>query len=281
MDTTIVKSKPVIGIVGGMGPQAGNAVCSRITALSTATCDQDHLPVIMVSFPHEIADRSQYLNGFEKENPGYAIARIIATLETAGATLIGIACNTAHAPAIFDVIQMELHARHSRVNLLHMPGETCRFLREQYPGLKRVGVLATNGTSQSGLYSAMLEEQGFIVVSPPAAFQDQVIHRMIYDPVWGIKACPDHISTEVRRLQQDILHFFSAAGTEALILGCTELSLVFDEQQASPMHLIDATDCLARALINLATTSPTSSDPVSFSPLNRIASDKPVMAKSI
>jgi aspartate racemase len=243
----------VIGIVGGMGPQAGNALFNRITCNTPATSDQEHLPVILASFPSEITDRTLYLDGLVRENPAHAINLVIERLEQAGAAIIGIACNTSHAPAIFDVIREGLLARSSTVQLLHMPNETCQYIRQHMPMVSRVGLMTTNGTYRSRLYKNILESMGYEVVVPDPEFQNDVIHRMVYDPEWGIKANPAEIRQEVKMLLERALDFFSGANTEAIILGCTEFSLLFKKTMARGMPLVDATDCLAKALVRIAT----------------------------
>ena len=95
----------MIGIVGGMGPLAGLDVFKKITEETPVTSDQEHAPVLLFSVPAQIPDRTEFLLGREKTNPAIAISEIILTLEKAGARVVGIPCNTAHSPRIFDVIR--------------------------------------------------------------------------------------------------------------------------------------------------------------------------------
>lgn len=71
----------MIGIIGGVGPLAGLDIVTKIIEETIATTDQEHLPVLLSSQPHRIADRTAYLLGQESENPAYAIAEIIQELE--------------------------------------------------------------------------------------------------------------------------------------------------------------------------------------------------------
>ena len=66
--------------------------------------DQDHLPVAMLSIPEKVLDRTEFLLGKVNENPGLAIAEIANKLAETGAEIVGIPCNTAHSPEIFDAI---------------------------------------------------------------------------------------------------------------------------------------------------------------------------------
>jgi aspartate racemase len=245
-------SNHVIGIVGGMGPHAGNALMNRITCNTPAAKDQDHLPVILASFPAGIVDRTRYLEGHEKENPAFAIGRVIERLEAAGATIIGLACNTSYVPAIFDVVRDTLRQRSSNVRLLSMPAETCAYIQNKLPGITRVGLMTTNGTYRSGIYKNLLQAMGYEVINPEPVFQQNVVHRMIYDPGWGIKANPNGTTREVKLFLNEALDFFAGNNTDTIVLGCTEFSLVFDSDNARGMQLVDTTDCLAKALVQAA-----------------------------
>jgi aspartate racemase len=242
----------VIGIVGGMGPEAGLALFKNILLKTPATVDQEHLPVILMSFPDAIGDRTQYLEGQIPVNPAFSIIRIIRKLEAAGAEVIGLACNTVYSPAIFDVIAARtLHAE-SRITLLNMPFETCRHIRENLLGVRRIGLMTTNGTYRSGIYKTMLESMGFEVAVPDAGFQNDVIHRMIYDPQYGIKACPGSISQQVKQWSRQALTYFKRRHVDAIILGCTDLSLVFTESTIRDMIIVDSTASFASSLVSKA-----------------------------
>lgn len=241
----------VIGIVGGMGPQAGNTLFEQIILHTPAKTDQEHLSVLLASFPSTILDRTAYLNGQVSENPAYAIEEVIKKLETAGAQLIGMACNTSHVPAIMEVIQATLTARNSKVELLHMPLKTCLFMQNRYPTVKKIGVLATNGVFSSKLYYTILEDMGYDLVVHDSSMQDQ-IHRIIYDQDWGLKAHPEYLHPQALSWLNELLDYFIQQGTDALILGCTEFSVAFRQHQIQNILLIDSTQCLAMALVNEA-----------------------------
>lgn len=244
-----------IGIVGGMGPQAGAALLNSITCITDAARDQDHLPVILMSFPAEVEDRTSYLDGHVSINPAYSIANIIGRLEQAGASVIGMACNTSHSPRIFNVIKEQLEKAGSEAMLLNMPFETCRHIKENHPQVRRVGVLSTNGTYRSGVYNNLLREMGFEVIVPPPEFQNDVIHAMVYDADYGIKSNAGCITPEVHALMKQAISFFREKRAEAIILGCTEFSLMPFSKQVNGMLVVDSTEALARALVKEATHS--------------------------
>lgn len=242
-----------IGIVGGMGPQAGVALLNSITCMTGAAKDQEHLPAILMSFPGDIEDRTSFLEGNVGINPAYSIANIISRLEIAGAKIIGIACNTSHAPRIYNVITEELKKAGSEVRLINMPFETCRYLQDNCPKVSRVGVLSTNGTYRAGVYNSVLYDMGFEVIVPEPEFQNDVIHAMVYDTGFGIKSNAGCITGEVNALMKKALSFFRERRADAIILGCTEFSLIPLASQVNGMLVVDSTDVMARALIKEAT----------------------------
>lgn len=242
----------VIGIVGGMGPHAGAALFNKILAHTDAKEDQQHLSAILMSFPRDIVDRTAFLEGRELVNPANSIVSVISKLEYAGAGIIGIACNTSHSPAIYDVIIEELKKRNSSIQLLNMPEETCKYIRDNYKRVRKIGLMTTNGTYKTGVYKNILETMGYDVIIPDLQFQESFIHKMIYDRDFGLKSNANHISKEALSLLDETLRFFSKNKTDAIILGCTELSLILTEEMVDDMVIVDSTEAFAKALIREA-----------------------------
>ena len=240
-----------IGIVGGVGPYAGLDLATKIFDQTIAAGDQDHLPVALLSLPSAIGDRTAFLTGQTTTNPGYAIAEVILKLEQIGARVVGIPCNTAHAPPIFGLVREQLEAAGSRVRLLNMIEEVAQFVRLRHPGIERIGVLCTTGTARSGVYPATLAAQGLQAVLPEEAVQEQV-QSAIYDPGDGIKACSHPVTPAARVRLLDALAHLGDHGARAVILGCTEIPLAVPEPTIDGVALVDATWVLAHALIREA-----------------------------
>src|SRR5690606_30986787 len=154
-----INKKSMIGIVGGVGPLAGVDIVTKIIEETKASTDQEHLPVILSSQPHRIADRTAYLLGKTNENPAFALAQIIQELEKAGASVVAVPCNTAHSPRIFDVVREELDKVSCGVKLLHLVEETARYIVEQHGNIA-VGILSTMGTRNTGLDRNVLDQNG-------------------------------------------------------------------------------------------------------------------------
>jgi aspartate racemase len=119
-----MKSKGIIGIVGGMGPEAGIDLARLVTEQTIAGCDQDHIPQVLFSLPEQINDRTEYLLKKSGPNPADSIARILITMESVGVKIAGMACNTAHAPNIFNSVEHHLAKKKSQIKLLNMVTES-------------------------------------------------------------------------------------------------------------------------------------------------------------
>jgi aspartate racemase len=243
-----MNERPVIGVVGGVGPYASLDLAAKIFDQTIAGSDQEHLPVILLSMPHAITDRTAFLLGQTDANPAYALAEIIRKLEAAGADVAGIPCNTAHSPRIFDVIVEELAAAGSRIRLVHMIREMVRFLAESYPTARKVGVLCTTGTARTEVYPALLTTHGIAALLPDEPIQEAV-QSAIYDRTYGIKVRSSPVTERARRqLLQAVAHL-QDRGAEVLLLGCTEIPLAIPERRIGSTAVLDPTLILARALI--------------------------------
>jgi len=239
----------MIGIVGGVGPHAGLDLMRKVFDQSLAANDQEHVDALLFSLPSSIVDRTEYLLGRVKENPGRAMAGILLRLEQAGATVAAIPCNTAHAAPIWDLIGKILQVRKSRIRLLHMIGETLSLMESRYPDLRRIGILATTGTSRSGLYQQALIDKSYDPLLPPDDMQHELIHPAIYDPEYGIKSLSGRVHPRAMASLREGFSSLAGQGAEAVILGCTEIPLAFPAPAEQGMICIDPAVALARALL--------------------------------
>lgn len=243
----------VIGIVGGMGPQSGLTLFNNILNLTKTNYDQGHFSVVLMSFPKHIEDRTSFLDGLTMVNPAINIVHIISKLESAGAKVVGLACNTSYAPDIYDVILDELQKKGIAIKLLHMPLETCRYIKDNCKSARTVGVMNTNGSYKANLYHNLLSQYGFDVVSPDRDFQSEIIHKLIYDPNIGLKANPNYITNEAKRLYGEAVSYFKGKKVDVIILGCTELSVFVGDRLLDDILIVDSMMVLAEALIREVT----------------------------
>jgi aspartate racemase len=235
----------IIGVVAGVGPFAGFDLLRKIAEQTDALRDQEHLSVASISQPRPIGDRTGFLLGKIRLNPGYAIAEQLHTLSQMGACVAGIPCNTAHAPAIFDIIR---RMAPDDLRLLHMIDEVIRHIQDHHAGIRKVGVLSTTGTYKSEMYPELLEGAGFRPIVPSKGVQSELINQAIYDPVYGLKAVGKATERSRDALGEGLAHL-RAKGAEAVILGCTEIPLAITEKSVGGAIILDPTLILARALI--------------------------------
>ena len=116
-------TSPLIGILGGMGPQAGLDMAEKLVMETLTEKDQDHLPFLLYSLPASVPDRTEFLLGITAENPAFAIADQFEAMARAGVKLAAMACNTAHARPIFDVVLDLLDQRHVDLRIYHLVNE--------------------------------------------------------------------------------------------------------------------------------------------------------------
>lgn len=234
-----------IGILGGMGPQAGFDLASTVTAETLASRDQDHLPVIVWSQPG-IPDRTAWLTDPSALDPAPAMIEGFLALERAGAGVAGMACNTAHSPALFDRVRAQLGHAGARIRVLHLIEETVVGIERAHPAIRHVGILATRGTLRAHLYHTALEEAGF---APLSHTDPDRLTDAIYHPSEGIKACSHPVSPFARNEVEMAVRELVNRGAEAIILGCTELPLALPGTHLDGIPLINPGRMLARALI--------------------------------
>lgn len=243
----------IIVIGGGVGPMAGVKLHEHIIQQTkTNGTDQDHVRVIHLSFSSRIPDRTAYLQGKTKINPAkemYKIIRPIAQAFLSEQLVVGVPCNTFHAPKIFDEFT-SLMGELPNTHVVHMIGETAQTIERVIPGVRKIGLMSTTGTRNVGVYQQILEPMNYEVVQVPENLQNE-LHETIYHKEWGIKAVYPVTSVARKRFDNYVSNL-KEQGAEAVILGCTEIPLALPEKELSGVPLIDPMVALGRALIREA-----------------------------
>jgi aspartate racemase len=216
----------VLGVLGGMGPAATLDFLTKLQALTPAKKDQDHIRVIVDINP-QVPDRN---DPFAK--PGPVLAEMAGALRGAGAEVLAIACNTAHAYA-------DLVSRSAGLPLVDMIGTAAKAARDT--GAWRAGVLGTKQAIK--LYREYLAAQGMGLVTLPPEAQERFM-ELLYK-IKGGDTGPD-----VRRAMADLARTLVAEGAEAVIAGCTEVPLVLGPGDLK-VPLLDAGELLARRCVNV------------------------------
>jgi aspartate racemase len=244
--------KKQIGIVGGMGPHASLDLFSKILSQIHSNTDQDYLPVALLSTPHTIEDRTNFLLGLSNINPGYAIADVIRKLELIGSNIIGIPCNTSHAPEIFNTITKCLTENRSKVKIVHIINEVAKYILVNYPHIKNIGILCTMGSYKAKVYENIFCQKDLNIITPELICQEEKIHKSIYDIRFGIKAKPNMISFEAKKRLYECIAILQDKGAEIIVIGCTEISLAIRKQKIGGTCILDSNMILAKALLREA-----------------------------
>lgn len=149
---------------------------------------------------------------------GAQLADAARGLRLAGAEAIVVCTNTMHlvAPAIEAAVD---------IPLLHITDATAQRIRAA--GLTRVALLGTRFTMEQAFYRERIEAAGIAVLTPDAAQRERV-HRVIYGEL-----CLGRILDASRDDYHAIMTDLVARGAQGVILGCTEISLLVGEGDAS------------------------------------------------
>ena len=238
-----------IGIVGGAGPYAGLDLAQKILQQTKADRDQDYLPLLIISTPHKIEDRTSFILGEIERNPAEEIFRNLYDLKTLGASVAGIACNTAHAPAIKDVYLKKMTESGEYLKINDMISETIIFLKGSCPKVKTVGVLSTIGTWRAGFYRKILKKSGYIVKTLNEEQQTYLHKEALFNPEYGIKVRANPITKRARAILLEGVKILENQGVQAIILGCTEIPIGLTERKIGEIFLLDPGLILARSLI--------------------------------
>ena len=217
----------MLGILGGLGPAASCYLYQMLTDHTPVSCDQDHLDIV-ISSRASTPDRTAFILGQSKEDPFAVMEQDGFSLVNYGATVLAIACNTAHyfyhslAPA-------------RPVPLLNMPQLTAADAKAA--GCTKLGILATDGTWLAETYQLACDREG-IAWAVPSPEHQKGIMSVIYD--------------DIKQERRANMVKFAAAvadlksqGCNMAVLGCTELSLVKRDEHLDAFF-IDSTEVLCR-----------------------------------
>lgn len=221
-----------VGILGGMGSLATADLFRKIIKMTNATCDRDHIH-ILIDNNTEIPDRTSFILG-HGEDPTYELIKSATTLESMGADFIIIPCNTAHH--FYDAIQSSVS-----IPVVNMIEETAKYVDSMMLDVKKVGLISTTGTIYSRVYDSILHKYGFEVIKPDTKGQE-----IIMDVIYGVKQGKTEFDLESINLVLDDL---KKKGCSYIILGCTELPVIFEDLKIKG-EFIDPTRILAKVTID-------------------------------
>ena len=220
-----------IGVLGGMGPEATVALLQRVQGGVFARDDADHVP-LLVDLNPQVPSRIKHLIEKTGPNPGPVIADMAERLETAGAEALILPCNTAHHYSGYIIDRVT-------IPFLSMPQLTCDALAGSVSLGSHVGILASPATNQTGLFQTLFSERDLRTLWP----NDEDI---VLATIQKIKtAGPTAGDLDLLQKETDDL---VDRGADAILIGCTEFSLISAELSA-PVQIVDAMDVLVKAVL--------------------------------
>jgi aspartate racemase len=228
----------VLGVLGGMGPLASAHFMVRLTQLTPAERDQDHIPTVLWSDPR-IPDR---IAGQQRTGPDPMpwLLRGINGLRQAGCEAIAIPCNTVHG-------WYEPMAEAAGVPILHIVDAAAEDLRRIGIPKGTIGLMGTVPTLAMRLYQDRLDQLGWNCIEPDAT----QMQRLVLPAIALVK---------LNRLREayaplaEVVNSLAARGAAAVVLGCTEIPLGIQAGPAAALRvpIVDTVDALARAAIRWA-----------------------------
>jgi aspartate racemase len=232
-------SEKMIGILGGMGPEATIDLFTKIVKATKVKKDQDHLRILIDNNP-KIPDRTLAIQG-KGPSPLPQLIRSARVLEKAGADFIVIPCVTSHH--FFQPLQERI-----KIPILHLIKETVKYTQARFKRIRKIGLIATTGTVQTGLFQKSFSDTGKELILPSPEVQKKMVMEAIYGK-GGIKAIgPSERSKRlILKACQGLIH----QGAQAILAGCTEIPLVLREGDLS-VPVIDPISILARAAVEKA-----------------------------
>lgn len=220
---TEARGMKTLGVLGGMGPAATVAFLARVQALTPAKGDEDHVRVVMDMNP-QVPNRHT-----QPEAAGRTLGEMALRLKAAGAEVLAMPCNTAHAHAAA--------IRAGGLPFVDMVAETAKAAAAG--GAQRIGVLATPGGE--ALYAEALAVEGVEMVRLSEA--DRARFMAV---VFGVKA--GDTGLEQRTAMRELTAALVTAGAQGIIGGCTEVPLLLDAGDVA-VPLTDSAEVLARVCV--------------------------------
>ncbi|MCW7753259.1 amino acid racemase [Desulfobotulus sp. H1] len=228
----------VVGIIGGMGPEATVDLMARVIRATSAADDRDHIRMLVDNNP-KVPSRIRALIEGGGESPAPCLREMAQKLAAWGVDFLAMPCNTAHHyySDIREAVSIPV------LNMVDMAVEACLIRNKN---LKKVGLMASTAVLNLELYEQSFAAEGVEMLAPPPAVQKGLMGaiRRIKTSVYG---------EEVRLILQETADSLVGEGAELLLVACTELSVI-SESLAVKVPLLDASQILAEAIVKKVKT---------------------------
>lgn len=225
-------TEPIVGIIGGMGPEATIELMQRILSKTPAVNEQDHIHMIVDNNP-KVPSRIQALLKGTGDNPAPVLVTMAQRLEQAGADFLVIPCNTAHHywPSISCSVS---------IPVWHLVDLTLQAVKESSPKTRKtIGLLASPALEKIGLYQSWCEKHGLGLLYPTEKEKQLEVINAVKEG--------RHTANNIITLNSLAAQLVDA-GADIIVLGCTEFSILYQEIKAS-VPVIDAMEVLADEIL--------------------------------
>jgi aspartate racemase len=226
----------VAGILGGMGPEATVDLMARVIRATPASDDCDHVRLVVDNNP-QVPSRIKALIEKAGDDPTPCLQEMARKLEGWGVDFLAMPCNTAHCYHG----QIQAAVAIPVLNMITLAAET---LTSCQPRLQAIGILASTAVLDLGLYDLALAEKNIRLISPDEGLQADLM-RAIRTIKTGRQADWEE---QVMQAAADNL---ADKGAEALLVACTELSIVAEGLETD-MPCYDTAQILAEAIVRKA-----------------------------
>ncbi|HKJ65797.1 MAG TPA: amino acid racemase, partial [Desulfopila sp.] len=197
-------SEKVVGILGGMGPEATIDLMQRILANTPALDDADHIRCIVDNNP-KIPSRVQAILGERGENPGPCMAEMARGLQNCGADFIVIPCNTAHEYYSYVAEAVD-------VPVVHLVGLVVDQVISMSPEMTAVGILGSNTIIKTKIYTTTFQARGVEAIYPDPEVQEE-----LFEIICRVKR--GETGEDIRQEFREIANHLAGKGVDAAILG--------------------------------------------------------------
>ena len=226
----------IVGILGGMGPEATVDLMNRVIKATTAKDDIDHIRMLVDNNP-KVPSRIRALIEKTGESPLGCLQDMARRLEKWGVDFLAIPCNTAHY--YHRGVQQAVS-----IPLLDMIGLSVNVITSEVPDLNTVGLLASSAVFDLGLYKGRFADAGVRLMDMEPGEQDNVMSAIK-------KIKTSSYGPEVVEAIQEVADNLARRGAQAILVACTELSII-GGRITPATRMFDASQILAEAIVREA-----------------------------
>ncbi|WP_099158936.1 aspartate/glutamate racemase family protein [Virgibacillus ndiopensis] len=227
--------KKSLGVLGGMGPMATSVFFEQVIENTVADSDQDHINMVILNHA-TLPDRTDVILNNTGDTFLKPIKKDIQTLENIGVANIAIPCNTSHY--FYHEMQQS-----TDINIINMVGETIKEIARKYGENSKIGLLATKGTIESGIYHSECNKYNMEMYTP-----NDTIQKKVMDIIYGIKSGIDLRADAFEAIIEDLIFNEKC---DCVILACTELSTITLRKDIKK-YSVDAMEVLVQRSIKLS-----------------------------